>query len=314
MKPIRVCVVGAGPMGRLHARTVAAAAARGEGCLLTAIVDRHPGRAQDLARDFAATSCDDVDRVLPDVDAVVVAVPTVAHFELAERAMQHDLDVLVEKPLAGSVAEGEALVRLARERKRILQVGHVEWYNRAWREAARRVGIPQRIEIERSSPRGDRGLDIDVVQDYMLHDLDWVTRFIGEEVLDLEASGRRVVNDGLDEAEVRFRFASGCRVAIRASRVGARIHREALFEGSEGSATADLSTRRVSGRALDVAGELDPLACQWRDFLASIRSRKPPESDGAAGVAALRLVDRVREAIARAAGSPGRDDDSTLGG
>jgi predicted dehydrogenase len=314
VKTIRVCVVGAGPMGRLHARTVAASAARGDGCALTVVVDRHPGRAEELAAAFGATASDDLERVLSEVDAVVVAVPTQAHFELAERVLQQGLDVLVEKPLAGSVAEGEALVRLARERGCMLQVGHVEWYNRAWREAARLAGPLRRIEVERSSPTGERGLDIDVVQDYMLHDLDWVTRLVAEDVLDLEATGRCVVHESLDEAEVRFRFRSGCRVVLRASRVGSRSTREARFEGREGIFFADLLARRVIGQESTFEDPPDPLACQWGDFLASIRSRKSPESDGATGVAALRIVDRVRDAIEKAARSPERDDDPDLGG
>jgi predicted dehydrogenase len=293
---------------------VAASAARDEGCELTAIVDRHFGRAEALAQEFGATTPGDLEAVLPGVDAIVIAVPTLAHVEVAEQVLALGLDVLVEKPLAESVAEAEKLVRLARERDSILQVGHVEWYNRAWRDAARKAGVLRRIEVDRSNPRSDRCLDIDVVQDLMLHDLDWVSRLVGEDVLDLEASGRCVVNEGLDEAEVQFRFRSGCRVGIRASRVGSKLLREARFEGSEGIATADLLNRRGSGPTEAGADEFDPLALQWHDFLASIRSRKSPESDGVAGVAVLRLVDRVRDAIGAATRSSGRDDDSDLGG
>jgi predicted dehydrogenase len=171
------------------------------------------------------------------------------------------------------------------------------------------------------SPPSDRGLDIDVVQDFMLHDLDWVTRLLGEEVVELEARGRCVMNDKLDEAEANLRFSSGCRASLRVSRVHSERHRSVCIEGSEGTATADLLQRAGAGAGV---GEgplrdpgMDPLEAQWADFLASLRSRKNPTTDAAAGVAALEIVDRVRASIAAAtatgAGRLDREDDSTLG-
>jgi predicted dehydrogenase len=301
-------------MGRLHARTVARSAEQGESCVLTVVVDHHDGRAEAVAKEFGARASNDLEAVLSQLDAVIVCVPTSGHFSMTKFLLEQELDVLVEKPLAGSVAEGLRLGILARERGCILQVGHVEWYNQGWREAAKQAGKPQSIEVERFSPPSDRGLDIDVVQDFMLHDLDWVTRFLGEEVVALEASGRCVMNDKLDEAEANLRFYSGCQVRLRVSRVDSERRRRVQIEGSEGTSTADLLVQTGNGAGSASGPKRDPLEAQWADFLESLQSRKDPMADAAVGVAALQIVDRVRESIVQPSGSLDREDDSALGG
>ena len=314
MQMIRVGIVGAGPMGRLHARTVTRFAEQEKSCALTVIVDRHAGRAKAVAKEFGARASGDLESVLSDLDAVIVCVPTSTHFSVTRFLLERDLDVLVEKPLAGSIAEGMRLGILARERGCILQVGHVEWYNQGWRDAAKFAGKPRSIEVERLNPPSERGLELDVVQDFMLHDLDWVTRFLGEEIVELEASGRCVMNDKLDEAEAILRFRGGCRVRLRASRVHSERRRRVWIEGNGGTATADLLTREAKGAGSASGPGPDPLETQWADFLESLRSRKDPKTDAAVGVAALEIVDRVRESIAKASGSVGREDDSAFGG
>ncbi len=310
----RIGIVGAGPMGRLHARTVARSAERKKGCVLTVVVDHHDGRADAVAREFGTRASSNLEAVLPDLDAVIVCVPTSAHFAITKFVLERGLDVLVEKPLAGSAADGIRLGSLARQRGCILQVGHVEWYNQGWRDAARRAGQPQSIDVERLNPASDRGLDIDVVQDFMLHDLDWVTRLLGEEVVDLEASGRCVLNDKLDEAEARLLFRSGCRVTLRASRVFSERRRRVRIEGRDGVATADLLTQTAAFASSNRVSGLDPLEAQWLDFLESLRSRNAPKTDAAVGVAALEIVDRVRQSIAETSGISSREDESALGG
>jgi predicted dehydrogenase len=277
-------------------------------------VDRHRGRADAVVNEFGGQASNDLEAILGDVDAVIVCVPTSAHFSLTELLLERGIDVLVEKPLAGSVAEGEQLARLARDEGRILQVGHVEWYNHGWRHAAQLAGTPRLIEVERLNPQSDRGLDIDVVQDFMLHDLDWVTRLLGDEIVDLEAQGRCVINDKLDEAEAQLRFRSGCRVRLRASRVYSERRRIVRIEGSEGTATADLLTRKVQGAGSNGDPTRDPLEMQWIEFSDSLRSRKDPETDASVGVEALQIVDRVRKSIAAPRGILDREDDSALGG
>ena len=304
----RVGVVGAGPMGRLHAKTVRRLADLGSGCQLVRVYDRHLVRAEVLAAETGAAASNHLDALAEQVDVVIIAVPTAAHLKMSKALLDRGLDLLVEKPLAGSVAEGESLIEAARMADRILQVGHVEWYNPSWRWAVSQAGTIGRIEVDRLQPSSTRGRDIDVVQDLMLHDLDWTMRLLDGGVSELRAWGRCVEADQLDEAEARIQFESGCVVCLRASRVHRRRRREARIQGSAGLLTADLESGRVESAdgatlcATSGAGR-DSLESQWLDFLEAVRSRKAPVNDGRVGVEALRWVDRVRDAIAIGTGT-----------
>jgi predicted dehydrogenase len=313
MTPKRIGILGAGPMGRLHARTVARSAAEDGRCVLTAVVDRHRGRARALAEEFGANATSELEDVVEDVDAFIICVPTSAHFQFAELLLERDRDLLVEKPLTLTLEEGRRIAALAAARGRILQVGHVEWYNPGWRKAVDEAGTPRLIEVDRVNPSSDRSLDLDVVQDLMLHDLDWVTRLLADDIVELAAQGRCVVHERLDEAEAQLRFESGCRVHLRVSRVHQERRRQVRIEGSKGVVAADLLTGQLDGSNSESGQSADPLANQWRDFMESLRSRKNPETDASVGVAALEVVDRVRRAIDEGSGSQLCDDDSALG-
>ena len=178
-------------------------------------------------------------------------------------------------------------------------VGHVEWFNAGWRAALAQAGVPRVIEVERSSPPVERGLDIDVVQDFMLHDLDWVRRCIGNEIVRVNASGRRVCNEGLDEASAELEFEGGMIARLRASRVDSERRRVVRVEGSEGAVEVDLlvGVDGGTGDAVVQAGR-EPLDLQWADFLGACRSRLAPENAADTGVETLRLVERVRRLAA----------------
>ena len=311
---MRVEIVGSGFMGRLHAQTVSRVASADGNCLLASVMDRHPGRAEAVAEEFGAKATTDMTVALRDVDAVIVCVPTGAHSSLTEVMLEQGRDVLVEKPFAASVAEAKLLAELAQTRGRILQVGHIEWYNQGWRDAIDLVGTPKTIDVERLSRPSDRGLDIDVVQDFMLHDLDWVTRLLGEEIVDLKARGTRVINDKLDEATVELVFRGGCRVNLHASRVDEERRRIVRISGSKGSATGDLLMRRLEGTSSTIERGPDPLEAQLRDFLHSVPTREEPAADASVGIAVLELVDRVRHAIEQESRSLDREDGSALRG
>lgn len=293
MKHVRVCIVGAGPMGRLHAQKIARVASDGDPSAITAIVDHHAARAREVAQSSGAEVITDLDAAFALADVAVIAVPTASHGSVAERALDAGLDVLVEKPMASEVSEAESLIAHAAARDRVLQVGHVEWYNPAWRAAAAGAGMPRRIEVDRMNPPSARGLDLDVVQDLMLHDLDWVTRFVAEDVVRMTAEGARVESPRLDMAAVQLEFASGCIATLRASRVHSDRRRRVRIVGSESTQTADL---------LQPAGA-DPLEEQWGAFLSAVRTRAVPENSGEVGLAALKWVERVRAEIATPGGA-----------
>ncbi len=300
MTRLRVAVIGAGPMGRLHARTIAASAVRDGDCELAAIVDRHAARAEQLASEFGTRACDAL-RSLDGIGAAVVAVPTAAHVETGLALLEAGLDLLVEKPLACDAGEGLRLVRRAETLGRILQVGHVEWYNPRWRAALAQAGVPRRIRVRRLHPASERGLDIDVVQDLMLHDLDWSSRALGDAIESLEATGEGRSGGDLDRASARLRFQSGCVAELEASRIHDVRERWIEIEGSAGTVRVDLLLESPAGGAGSEsdASALDPLGRQWRAFVRAARTREAPENDGRVGVEALRLVERVRAAIRR---------------
>ena len=177
-----------------------------------------------------------------------------------------------------------------------------------WARALDAAGKPERIRVERFHPPTDRGLDIDVVQDFMLHDLDCVRRYLPGDLTSLEATGRRVANDRLDEAQVRLVLAGGVRVELAASRVHAEKRRRVEIEGTSGQVVGDLlagTIQRVEGEPITASasssGLAEPLDRQLADFLDACVGRTRPENDGAEGVASLELVDRVRDAIGQGA-------------
>lgn len=296
---IRVGIVGAGPMGRLHAAVVARLGKRDSRFELTCIHDHHEGRAEAVAEDFGARASDSLGDLENSVDAVIVAVPTAAHFDVAFTLLEGGTDLLIEKPLARDLREGRRLEQAAAAHSRIVQVGHVEWYNPAWRACVAKVGELRRIEVVRIQPYSARGRDVDVVQDLMLHDLDWTTRWIGSPVTHIEARSRRPLgqngSDTLDHVEAKLLFESGCEVSLVADRAAKTRRREARFEGSLGSASTllDLVSDRTAG---GVSNAPDPLERQWLDFIQSIETRVAPENSVGVGVRALEWVERVREA------------------
>ena len=285
--------------------------------MLRCVVDRNLSRSESVAEEFGGQAVESLDGCWGEVDGAVVAVPTRSHGDVTRALLEHAVDVLVEKPMCATLTEAREVARLALDHGRILAVGHVEWFNAQLRDAVRRAGTPRRIEVSRFSPRTDRGLDIDVVQDFMLHDLDWIARIVRDDIVGIEASGRAVVNPQLDEAEANLLFASGCRAQLRASRVHSERTRHVRIEGSEATVDVDLLEDRVYA-AHDEAktGDpvVEPLDAEWADFLGACRIRTPPQNDAAVGIAAIELVERVRTAIAHHAQGASRDDDPSLGG
>ncbi len=305
-------------MGRLHARNVRQLALGGAPCELVHVIDRHPGRAARLAHEFDARPAAGLDDWTGNVDAAILALPTVAHLSAGRALLERGIDLLVEKPLAGSVDDAAELVARARASGRVLHVGHVEWFNPAWRAAVERTGRPRRIEVERLQPVSDRGRDIDVVQDLMLHDLDWTTRLLGVSKGRVEAQARRSRGGTLEEVEALIHLDAGRELRLVASRVHSRRVRRARIVGEAGEVGVDLLRGTVVPGIPDdpdtgVETGRDPLALQMLDFLEARRGGSA-ENAGSVGVEALRWVERVRAAALGRGGDAGRADDSRLRG
>ena len=230
MNKARVAVIGAGVFGRHHLRILK----QSEHAELTAVVDPNPERAQAASAEFGCSAASSISQLFGTIDAAVVAAPTSAHAEIGCALLENGIDVLVEKPIAASHAEGERLVETAAAHGRILQIGHLERFNPAIAALQKILTVPLFFEIHRLSLFSPRSLDVDVVLDLMIHDLDIVLAMVGEEPAEIRAAGIRILSEKVDIANVRLAFATGCVANLTASRVSTeRVRKLRLFQPNQ---------------------------------------------------------------------------------
>jgi predicted dehydrogenase len=227
-----VVVIGVGVFGRNHARVYKELEQQGEAVRLVGVVDPNLDRADAVAREFGCRAFGSVDQMLTthsEVRAASVAAPTSNHLEVARALMQAGIDVLIEKPLAASLAEADELVQLANQHDRIAQAGHLERFNPAVRATIPLLSQPMFFEVHRLSVFTPRSLDVDVVLDLMIHDLDIVLSFANSPVREVRAVGLPILSGKVDIANVRLEFDSGCVANFTASRVSTERVRKLRF-------------------------------------------------------------------------------------
>jgi predicted dehydrogenase len=307
-------VVGVGALGRHHARHLAML----QEAELVGVYDTDEARAAEVAGELGVTAFDDFDALLARVQAVTIAVPTPVHAAVGLRALGCGVPVLMEKPLAVTVAEADALIAAAARAGVQLQVGHIERYNRALRAAEPYLDGPRYIESQRLAPFQPRGTDVAVVLDLMIHDLDLVLRLTGgAEATEVRASGLALLSSHLDLANARVEFTNGAVALATASRVSReRVRRLRLFQPN-GYLSLDLASgagefMRVrpdwqpgTGTALtDVvervvleAPEADALQLELRSFVHAVRGEREVVVSGEEGRSALALALRVADAV-----------------
>jgi predicted dehydrogenase len=309
--PVRIAVIGTGHMGRHHALKVAELRDDG-GAVFAGIADIDPDRRRCVAAETGARAVASGRELFGAADAAIVAVPTVAHFEVVRAALEAGLDVLVEKPIAGSVGQAEELLALARRGGRILQVGSQEWYNPALRTIRAKIQRPRFVEGHRVGPFSERGADVDVVRDLMIHDLDILQKLLGEEPQRIVAVGVPVVTDKVDIANARIAFLGGCVANLTASRVSLKpirkiriFQRDGYFSIDFLAQTAAIFRRvesrrrdapRVEKEALSIDRE-DPLSNQLRAFARAVEAHDVSASTGDEALVALRTALRVVDAM-----------------
>jgi len=239
--PIRVAVVGAGHLGRHHARLYAGLPQ----AKLVGVADLVPERAQRLAAAYGAAPFADHRALIPLVDAASIAVPTEAHFAVARDFIEQGRPVLIEKPFTRSLAEADELLRLAARAAVPIQVGHVERFNPALIAAKRHLASPLYVDCDRIGPFTFRSLDIGVVLDLMIHDLDILLDIVRAPVVDVAAVGVRALSRHEDVANARLTFATGCVANLTASRVATRAVRKLRIFQSDSYITIDYGERRA---------------------------------------------------------------------
>lgn len=308
-KPIRVAVVGVGEFGRNHVRLWREI----DGAELVGVIDLNADRARQIAAEFGTRVIPGLEALSAErVEAVSLAVPTKEHARSGCQLLEDGLDVLVEKPMAASLDEARQLIASARRGSRILQIGQVERFNPAVAAAQSIVANPMFFEVHRLGVFTPRSLDIDVVYDVMIHDLDILLSLVNSPVVDLKAVGIPVITSKVDIAHARIEFEAGAVANVTASRVSTeRVRKMRFFQEHEyislDFARQDALRIRVrpgSGLPQPEIGfeklpttPEEPLRAELRAFLDSVRTRRVPVVDGAAGLRALELADRVVASI-----------------
>ncbi len=313
---VRVAVVGVGHFGRLHAEKY-----RGlPGVRLLGVVDPDRERAASVAGPLGVEAFTELDQVLGKVDAVSVAVPTRAHFDVASTCLEAGIHCLIEKPISETVEQAVALVALAKERNRILQVGHLVRFDAAREAMTGLIDQPIFIECHRIAPFKPRGTDVSVILDLMIHDIDLVLDLVGRPIVDLHAVGVPVLGDHEDIANARLEFEGGCVANVTASRISMKSERTLRLFQKSGYARVDFVKRKftwirrggpvgegfphfqIAERDLP---ETDPLKLEIASFVDCVRLRKAPLVDGEAGLRALEAALRITEALQAWAGRVG---------
>jgi predicted dehydrogenase len=299
---MRVGVVGAGHFGRFHALKLAALPR----ATLIGIADRDPARAAALARE-TRTAPLGWEALLRDADAVVIAAPAEAHFELAVQALEAGVHVLVEKPIAATLAEADALAALAAERRLVLQVGHLLRYSAEHRAISERMRRPLYMDCVRIAPFKPRGTDVSVILDLMIHDLDLVLALVDSPIASVDAVGAPVASAHEDIANARVRFENGCVATITASRISLKTERKMRLFSQEGYMSVDFAARKLmmigrerGGRLEEITWkEHDSLEAEHAAFAAAVLDGGPVVVDAAAGRRALAAALAVTESMDR---------------
>jgi len=313
-------VVGVGVFGRNHARVYKELERQGEGVRLLGVVDPDVNRADAVAREFGCKAFGSVLQMLTthsEVQAASVAVPTVQHTAVARDLMKAGVDVLIEKPLAATLAEADELVALAAAHKRIAQAGHLERFNPAVRATLPLLTQPMFFEVHRLSVFTPRSLDVDVVLDLMIHDLDIVLAFARSPVREVRAVGLPILSGKVDIANVRLELESGCIANLTASRVSTeRVRKLRFFQprqyvsldygrqevlvftvGQNGEVPGTPSVNPQIGVTKPPVASEEPLHAELKSFLHAVRERSMPVVPLEDGRRALALAFEIVSAI-----------------
>ena len=323
---MRTGVIGAGGLGLHHVRILRDL----QGPDFAGFYESRADRAQQVSTDLGVRAFPTLEALLDEVDAVTIVVPTPGHYAVAQQVLARGIHAMIEKPLAATLDEADAMLALAREHGVVLQTGHVERFNRAIRAALPHVDSPRFIESDRLSPFNPRGSDVAVVLDLMIHDIDLVHTLVGGKASSVAAVGVPVLTPFVDIANARLTFDSGAVANITASRVSRERMRKIRIFQQSGYLSLDLAVGNGEFYRLrddvDVASlvsaplvleqfveripleadEGEPLRLEFESFLAAVRGEAPVAVSGEAGREALAVALQIVSDIERSLPVPGR--------
>lgn len=306
---ISTAVIGVGYLGRFHAQKYAQLA----GSRLVAVVDQNPDAAARVAAECHCEALTDYRALVDRVQAVSIAVPTPAHFEIAKTFLQQGVHVLVEKPITTTVEEARELIALAQRHACVLQVGHLERFNPAVVAATKMLQTPRFIESHRLAPFKLRGTDVSVVLDLMIHDIDLIQELVGAPLERIDAIGANVFSGEIDIANARLHFAGGCVANTTASRVSLKQERKLRIFQDDAYLSIDLQqktlnvVRKLSAAPIESVAQVaieeqsfeqgDALLDEIASFLNAIRTGTPPVVTGEDGLRALETALRITQHV-----------------
>jgi len=304
--PLRLCLIGAGHMGRIHAQKLAGM----NDVTLTSIIDTDPAQATETARSAGTVGATDYTRALKDgSQAAVIASPTETHYPIARLLLENGIHVFVEKPIAAHPAEARELIVLAKKKGLVLQVGHLERFSPPFRKAQTAIRAPFFIEARRIGPFTGRSTDIDVVHDLMIHDINLVLSLVKSDITRIDARGTPVLTEKIDVAHARIEFSGGCIATLTASRVSRM--RERVFSVFEEDRyfSLNLAAGQMFSAKKGANGRMklhtyqalrpDPVHDELKAFVSAVRYGTDVLVNGEDGLAALVLANTIQETIAR---------------
>ena len=309
MKKRRLGVVGVGYLGKFHAEKYA----RMNDVELVGVADIDISQAEKVATEVSTVPYADYTALFDKVDAVSIAVPTSEHFAVCRDFLENDIDVLIEKPMTETLEEAEELIRISESRNLVLQVGHLERFNPAVVALKDVIEKPMFIESHRLSVYKDRGTDVSVVHDLMIHDIDIILNVVGSNIKTVHAAGIPVISDHVDIANARLEFENGCVTNVTASRISIKNERKLrLFQHnayiSVDFANQEITVIRRNGDSdiglipgMDIKKvsftRSDALDDELKSFVKSICRREAPEVTGQMGRDALEIALIVMDQI-----------------
>jgi predicted dehydrogenase len=304
---LRIAVIGVGHLGKHHARILSTMA----GVELVAVVDTNRARAEEIAAAHGTRPLGDARELTGKVDAVTIAVPTEIHRDIALPFLSAGVAVLVEKPMARSLAEADEMIAASATSGAALAVGHTERFNPAVAVARPLVANPRFIEVHRLGVFPERSLDIDVVFDLMIHDLDVVLSLVDSEVESIDAVGVPVLTGRVDIANARVRFANGCLANLTASRISRDRVRKIRFFQPSAYLSIDYAAQKVEMYKLVTGGgmpsiqggdipveNVEPLVRELADFVDAVAAKRAPLVTGEQGRRALAVAQAITAKIA----------------
>lgn len=325
-------LVGAGYLGTIHARLLAQQTIE-----WTGVFDLDPAKSQKVAAEFGGKAAGSLEDVIGGSEAVVIAAATSSHYQTAKRALEAGKHVFLEKPMTTTPAEGEEIVALAKQKHLVLQVGHVERFNRAFRSLGDQHPRPQFVESHRLAQFKPRGTDVAVVLDLMIHDLDLILKLMGEYPSKVDAAGVAVISEGADIANARLTFPSGAVANVTASRISANPMRKLRMFAEDSYISLDFATGQTQVFHIAKAGEEhlpgtmslgeiekaavkrhilfsspaapegNAILMEQQAFFHAIETGTPPPVTGEDGLNALRLATEILEKIGTTEIATGRD-------